>query len=105
MSCHPSKLELRKPDDSIKLLSMCVSTPTVMPARMIKPTTIAPWTLSVMKETLKPPIAAYWSVTVPSGATGRLTRIDGCNYAFNDDSRQPEPVDAGQSNNNLLQGR
>ena len=61
MSCQPSKLDLSKPEDSTRFLSMWVSTPTVMTARMTKPTTMAPWIISVTKEIRNPP-RAMWKI-------------------------------------------
>jgi len=56
-SCQPRRFPLVSPDDSIKPVSILVSTPMVMVAMMMRPSTIAPWMLSVKKEILNPPRA------------------------------------------------
>lgn len=77
-----------------------------MAAIVIRPTTMAPWTLSVMKEILNPPMAAeWWSASKRlGGASGAVpTSVDGCDDAFHNDDR--EPVQSRQEVNNLSDGR
>jgi hypothetical protein len=70
---------------------------------MIRATTIAPWILSVMNEIRKPPRAMTVSVDVIRALSPVLTRVDGRDGAFHDDSRQS--TEARQGFNDLLKSR
>lgn len=104
MSCQPSKLEFNKPDDSTRLRSILVSTPTEMTAMKMRPTTMAPWILSVMKDMRNPPRAKEMvRQTKDYQTVHRLTCIDSCHSTLH--NNYWEPIESRQWIHNWLKSR